>query len=261
VVDPLNGAVTMYRNGGPGSSKWIWYPVTQPIASGVDSNGAVIRFADITGDGRADYLRLSMGNAAIDMWYNGCSSSTPPPATGPPAVPDDPIHPYGDGTICAPISYDDIDDFPGDLTTICFIISSLETYSRQLTRGIEEFGTLVTEEWDDKFGIYAKHFTQVANLSVIAYNRDHAHEWFDCEVAERIYCCNACEFVVEPDHTDRCKYCVSRGDEGVDDSPCRPNAPSDEPPFYFRNEKQGCPPDYGGRGVGGNARQSVFWTL
>lgn len=68
----------MYRNGGPGSFKWIWYPVTEPIAHGVDSNGYVVRFADLTGNGRADYLRLTMGSGAIDMWMNGCSGEHVP---------------------------------------------------------------------------------------------------------------------------------------------------------------------------------------
>jgi hypothetical protein len=74
VVDPLNGNVMMYRNGGPGGSKWIWYPVKKAIASDLGYNGYAVRFADLNGDGRAEYLGLSMASGALQMWVNACSN-------------------------------------------------------------------------------------------------------------------------------------------------------------------------------------------
>ena len=252
--------MALYRNGGPGTAKWIWYPVAEPIASGIDSNGYVVRFADLNGDGRDDYLKLTMGNAAVDMYFNGCSAQKPPTPSNPPAVPDDPIPPYGDGTVCHKTQYETVFDIPTEgMSQMCFLIHSLETYSKQLSEELEEFYEIMVDEWDRKFGVYAKLFAKAANESVMAFDREHAHEWHTCEVAERIYCCSNCEFVVEPDHVDRCRYCVKLGDE--DDKPCRPDGPSSTPPFYFKNVPQACPPDFGGRGVGGEARQSVYWTL
>ena len=64
-VDPVTGAVIYYRNGGPNSAAnggWIWVDEGQ-IASGLGA-GAGVRFADIDGDGRADYIWLSESGAA-----------------------------------------------------------------------------------------------------------------------------------------------------------------------------------------------------
>ena len=44
------------------------------IALGVGANGYNMRFADLNGDGRADYLSLRSEKGAVTMWYNGCSS-------------------------------------------------------------------------------------------------------------------------------------------------------------------------------------------
>lgn len=62
----------MYRNGGPGSNKWVWYPVEKPITTSVGYNGYTVRFADLNGDGRAEYLGLTMSSGAMRMWHNGC---------------------------------------------------------------------------------------------------------------------------------------------------------------------------------------------
>ena len=79
VVDPLNGAVTMYRNGGPGDgTKWIWYPTAKPIATGVGYNGRAVRFADLNGDGRAEYIGLSMNGGRLESWNNGCTDEQQP---------------------------------------------------------------------------------------------------------------------------------------------------------------------------------------
>ncbi|KAL8689165.1 MAG: hypothetical protein Q9218_005102 [Villophora microphyllina] len=58
IVDQTSGAVTAYLNGGRNPDPnlgWVWLPVNGPIASGIGRDGKGIRFADINGDGKADY--------------------------------------------------------------------------------------------------------------------------------------------------------------------------------------------------------------
>ncbi|KAF2420312.1 hypothetical protein EJ08DRAFT_702550 [Tothia fuscella] len=64
-VDDKTGAITWSRNKGPyGEDSWLWTPPTQ-IASGVGP-GAGARFADINGDGRADFIHVDeKGDATI----------------------------------------------------------------------------------------------------------------------------------------------------------------------------------------------------
>ncbi|KAI4199452.1 MAG: hypothetical protein LQ350_004593 [Teloschistes chrysophthalmus] len=58
IVDQNSGATTAYLNGGPNSDPnqgYVWHPVNGQIASGIGRDGKGIRFADINGDGKADY--------------------------------------------------------------------------------------------------------------------------------------------------------------------------------------------------------------
>jgi hypothetical protein len=64
-----NGEVTAYKNGGPGASsgQWNWAPLGV-ISNGLPSNTREsIRFADMDGDGRADFLIL--GDAGSTTAY------------------------------------------------------------------------------------------------------------------------------------------------------------------------------------------------
>lgn len=78
VVDPTSGAVTLWKNGGIAANQangWLWLPQGQ-IASGIGA-GAGVRFADIDGDGRDDYLWLD-GNGAVTAYINGGPSASQP---------------------------------------------------------------------------------------------------------------------------------------------------------------------------------------
>ena len=67
VVDDITGAASVWANGGPDNAAnggWLWTPKGQ-IASGLGA-GAGVRFADINGDGRDDYIWLSKeGKATV----------------------------------------------------------------------------------------------------------------------------------------------------------------------------------------------------
>lgn len=67
-----NGAATAYINGGQDQNanlKWSWSSYGT-IALGVGKSGSEVRFADLNGDGKADYLVLNKINGAVDAWYN-----------------------------------------------------------------------------------------------------------------------------------------------------------------------------------------------
>ncbi|GAA4965843.1 hypothetical protein GCM10023238_36920 [Streptomyces heliomycini] len=53
----------------PVGSDWLWYP-QQTVASGVGAAGSTIRFADLNGDGRADYLKVN-ADSSVQAWING----------------------------------------------------------------------------------------------------------------------------------------------------------------------------------------------
>ncbi|MEU2896254.1 FG-GAP-like repeat-containing protein, partial [Streptomyces sp. NPDC001273] len=71
VVINADGSVRAWTNGGPkaGGGDWIW-STQGTIASGVGAAGRNVRFADLTGDGRADYLVVH-ADSAVDLWANG----------------------------------------------------------------------------------------------------------------------------------------------------------------------------------------------
>ena len=69
-LNHTNGAVILYLNTGTGN-KMSWAPVNggKPIASGVGP-GAGVRFADISGSGKADYLYVH-DTGAVSLYQNG----------------------------------------------------------------------------------------------------------------------------------------------------------------------------------------------
>jgi hypothetical protein len=70
-----NGAATAYLNAGPtGPGGQIWNSQGEVMKS-VGATDAQVRFADINGDGKADYL-VVYDNGTVDCWVNDRSSDT-----------------------------------------------------------------------------------------------------------------------------------------------------------------------------------------
>ena len=73
-----DSSVTGYRNaffaGNPGNINWI--PYGDDIATGIGRPGAGVRFADLSGDGRADYLYVHP-NGAVDAYQNQPKAGDP----------------------------------------------------------------------------------------------------------------------------------------------------------------------------------------
>jgi lysophospholipase L1-like esterase len=76
LVVNANGSVQAWLNGGPNSSggDWLWFP-QGTIASGVGDPGGQIQFADLNGDGKADYLDVAP-NSSVKAWLNGGPNSS-----------------------------------------------------------------------------------------------------------------------------------------------------------------------------------------
>ncbi|KAL8672053.1 MAG: hypothetical protein Q9168_003480 [Polycauliona sp. 1 TL-2023] len=71
VVNMETGAVTAYLNGGrnPKANKgWVWLP-QGVVATGIGRDGQGVRFADINGDGKADYVWLSQ-KGEMEVYLN-----------------------------------------------------------------------------------------------------------------------------------------------------------------------------------------------
>lgn len=87
-VNPTDGTVKAWKNigptpDGPGSGHfWLWHPE----GSIVDGVAARVQFADLNGDGRADYLKVN-ADGSVQAWRNaGISSSDLPIWVGPTTV-------------------------------------------------------------------------------------------------------------------------------------------------------------------------------
>jgi FG-GAP-like repeat len=75
-VDQTTGETKMWRNGGVGSGgNWIWTPQGE-IATGVGAVGSLVRFADLGGTGRADYLTIVPNSLGVRQWLNGCGTGS-----------------------------------------------------------------------------------------------------------------------------------------------------------------------------------------
>lgn len=64
-----DGAVTAFLNGGSSSSGWIWTS-QGVIATGVGAARQDIKFADLNGDGLADYLWVNRLDGSVSEWQN-----------------------------------------------------------------------------------------------------------------------------------------------------------------------------------------------
>ena len=110
-VDDI-GAVTVYLNGGgkdngPNAGNIVWIPQTQS-ATGVGGHRNNTVFADINGDGRADYLEVSRTSGSVDEWYNGGGKDTGPNAAVINWIPIVPAIATGVGTDGHGVTFGDI---------------------------------------------------------------------------------------------------------------------------------------------------------
>ncbi|MER5887167.1 FG-GAP-like repeat-containing protein [Streptomyces sp. NPDC001941] len=75
-----NGSVRAWINNGPSASSdsgWAWDSAGE-VAPGVGSPFQQVVFADVTGDGREDYLVLGRDNGSVTLWDNGGPSASSP---------------------------------------------------------------------------------------------------------------------------------------------------------------------------------------
>ncbi|KAJ6595006.1 SGNH hydrolase-type esterase domain-containing protein [Mycena vulgaris] len=75
-VTHTGGVVELWINGGgpdngPNAAKVVWLP-QGVIATGVGTSGVGVQFADLNGDGRAEYMDVIYLTSAVNAWLNGC---------------------------------------------------------------------------------------------------------------------------------------------------------------------------------------------
>lgn len=81
-ISRADGSYTEYLNqGGPDnglrSANVRWERQVTPTISLLDTvpeggTGTNVQFADLDGDGRAEYLNVDVDTSAVDAWVNGC---------------------------------------------------------------------------------------------------------------------------------------------------------------------------------------------
>jgi hypothetical protein len=64
-----NGEVTAYLNGGSSGDGWLWRS-QGVIATGAGASRQDVKFADIDGDGLADYLWINRLDGSVSEWRN-----------------------------------------------------------------------------------------------------------------------------------------------------------------------------------------------
>ena len=64
-----NGAMSPWLNIGAKPGGWLWYP-KGVVATGVGAPGTSIRFAELNGDRRADYVVVDPQSGALRAWLN-----------------------------------------------------------------------------------------------------------------------------------------------------------------------------------------------
>lgn len=76
-LSELDGSVKVWFNlGGPdkgaNAAKIFWSSSASTISSGMGKSVTGAQFADLTGDGRAEYLDVDPNTSAVDAWLNSC---------------------------------------------------------------------------------------------------------------------------------------------------------------------------------------------
>jgi hypothetical protein len=78
-VNLVDGSVIEYRNaygeneGAQALMNIDWVDMGV-IATGVQTSGLDIQFADLNGDGRVDYVSVDPDTSAVTLWLNRCSN-------------------------------------------------------------------------------------------------------------------------------------------------------------------------------------------
>ncbi|VUC27345.1 unnamed protein product [Clonostachys rosea] len=75
-VDPDNGDVSAWINGGKKNGTWQWKSLGI-IASGVGAKNTTLQMIDFDGDGRADFCIVDSSSSEVTGWLNTGASDTP----------------------------------------------------------------------------------------------------------------------------------------------------------------------------------------
>ena len=185
--------------------------------------------------------------------------------------------------------FDDLsDDTINSWPTACGPQYTLQLLAGLLKDAMDNYTSLMNQDYDDKFKTYAKAVSGSANSQFRDFMMEHGNGYFTCDVMELSMCCSYCH---------DCKYCFN-GDcytnrkrdiltlDGPEDddynlyngelayNSTRPVKSLQLRGDYYpgmnrklitswKKIKEPCPPDYSQRGYGldNPYEQSVYWTL
>ena len=76
IVDPDTSAVHFWKNGGPlADGKWLWIDEGRVASGGGLGKGKGVRFADLDGDGKVDFIYLDAAGRAVNYLNGGSCAS------------------------------------------------------------------------------------------------------------------------------------------------------------------------------------------
>ncbi|CAK7209595.1 hypothetical protein SCUCBS95973_000493 [Sporothrix curviconia] len=149
----------------------------------------------------------------------------------------------------------------------------LEALANLLDEVQRNYTDMLHNDYDHKFGVYAKAVAGSADLQVHDFMKQHGNDYFSCVVTELQMCCTECQrnsrggsycdYCFKEDGSNPCYVEASyshRRRDGLDHP-----VPGSNRVLNVRdtNETEPCPPDYSRRGYGPDDpyEQTVYWTL
>ena len=130
-----------------------------------------------------------------------------------------------------------IEDIPKSGPLICRIYYALEILYNYLDEALNSYDTLISNDYNKKFDIYAKDTVAQADDALDDKAENHGNEYFDCEVVEKIVCCSGCANL----HPEQeCLYCADDGEA------CNYDGffPGTMEKAVYEKTPEPCPPDF-----------------
>ena len=134
-------------------------------------------------------------------------------------------------------TFSKIEDIPKTGPMICRIYYALEILYKYADDSLKAYDTLIRDDYNKKFDIYAKETVTQANDVLDDKAENHGNDYFDCEVVEKVTCCSGCEAL---HGKQECLYCADEGEA------CKYEGsfPGNTEKTVYEKKPEPCPPDF-----------------
>lgn len=220
IVHYEGGAAIAFNNTGniPEAGLPVNWQAMGTIAGGVSNQGPV-RYADLDGDGKDDYL-VVFAHGTIDAYINTCDwKQKDPPAEDPPEddpPEDDPPEDDPDNDYEPPIDTDFFPECDATYKTLSQIEGSknnipghcMEEYIVAaevsiLKEALIKYADLVDHDYDKKFKIYENYIIDLIPEQIDMFmGNGKAGDYFKCEETGIAPCCGDCRYFCDEDCDD-----------------------------------------------------------